>query len=106
MERQPSAGSRASREPKEERESRAQERREALEAELEAQEAPRPAERSTDEADAKGAESQPPGRIGPDDKTEDEPRRTGTPSVGPKSPARQMALAKMGLLDDLDLEDS
>jgi len=104
MERQPSAGSR---EPKEERESRAQERREALDAEeVGAQEALRLPERSKAEADAKGAESQPPGRIGPDDKVDDDSRRAGTPSVGPKSPARQLALAKMGLLDDLDLEDS
>lgn len=40
-----------------------------------------------------------------DDDEEDEPRRCGTPCVGPKSPSRQIALAKIGLLDDLDLDD-
>mmetsp|Transcript_80590 Transcript_80590/g.218237 ORF Transcript_80590/g.218237 Transcript_80590/m.218237 type:complete len:982 (+) Transcript_80590:170-3115(+) len=36
----------------------------------------------------------------------DEVRCSGTPNAGPKSPSRQLALAKLGLLDDLDLEES
>lgn len=38
--------------------------------------------------------------------SDDELRCSGTPNVGPKSPSRQLALAKLGLLDDLDLEDT
>ena len=40
------------------------------------------------------------------DGSDDELRCSGTPNVGPKSPSRQLALAKLGLLDDMDLEDT
>mmetsp|Transcript_67664 Transcript_67664/g.151984 ORF Transcript_67664/g.151984 Transcript_67664/m.151984 type:complete len:976 (-) Transcript_67664:277-3204(-) len=36
---------------------------------------------------------------------DDEVRCTGTPNAGPKSPSRQLAMAKLGLVDDLDLEE-
>jgi len=113
---EPSSGSRAA--PKEDgpegaSESRAQERREALEAEeLEQLEQRRKAAGDAGEADesrsAGASGARPPGgRLEPsDDMADDEPRRTGTPVVGPKSPSRQLALAKLGLLDDLDLEES
>jgi len=53
-----------------------------------------------------GIGARPPKRLDPSDLTDDEPRRTGTPTVSAASPSRQMAMAKLGLLSDLDLEDS
>merc|ERR1740121_3458003 len=47
---------------------------------------------------------QPPRAADPDDN--DDGRRSGTPLMSPKSPSRQLALAKLGLLDDLDLDES
>lgn len=95
----PSAGPRES--AAEAADSRAQERREALEAEEMEQLERR---RSEAGAAAKDGAAGPPGQLDQDDKTDDEPRRTGTPVVGAKSPSRQLALAQLGLLDDLDLD--
>merc|ERR1711865_290361 len=39
------------------------------------------------------------------DYDEDAVRCSGTPTCGPKSPSRQLALANLGLMDDLDLGD-
>jgi len=43
-------------------------------------------------------------RIGKED-VDDDIRCCGTPNLGPRSPSQRLALAKLGLLDDLDNED-
>eukprot|EP00932_Pfiesteria_piscicida_P014456 SRR837773.26220.p1 GENE.SRR837773.26220~~SRR837773.26220.p1 ORF type:complete len:543 (-),score=123.61 SRR837773.26220:137-1765(-) len=91
--------------------SRARERREAAEQEaVEKLLERRQASEATD--GAASSRPKPPSRIGSGscddkcDKSDDVPRCTGTPNLGPKSPSRQLAMAKLGLLDDLDLEDA
>jgi len=68
------------------------------------------AESGRPEAQAPEAKAPVPARIGTDDATDDltddAPRTSGTPVVCPKSPSRQIALAQLDLLDDMELEET
>uniref|UniRef100_A0A7S1Q674 AAA+ ATPase domain-containing protein n=1 Tax=Alexandrium catenella TaxID=2925 RepID=A0A7S1Q674_ALECA len=55
----------------------------------------------TQEADGKGSSKGSPSRLDADDL---DVRKTGTPTLCPKSPNRLVALAKLGLDDELDLD--